>query len=65
MRQGFNFSKLVFLLTLVITYANTSNTHILQYHGPILYVKVPDIIFGMTLKIISSKFSRSKDLVSI
>jgi len=62
--MGLIFRNFFFLLTLVVTYSNASNTHILQYHGYILYVKVLDIIFGVTLKI-SSKFSRSKDLVSI
>jgi len=36
MLHGFNFSKLVFLTTLVATHLNASNSHILQYHGLIL-----------------------------
>jgi len=36
MLHGFNFSKLVFLSTLVFTYSNTSNSQLLNYQGPIL-----------------------------
>jgi len=35
MLHGLNFSKLVFLSTLVFTYSNASNYHILQYQGPV------------------------------
>jgi len=38
MLRRFNFSKLVVLSTLVLAYSNASNSHILQYHGPILQV---------------------------
>jgi len=47
--MGLIFRNLFFLLTLVITHSNTSNTHILQYHEPVLYVKIPYIIFDVTL----------------
>jgi len=36
MLHGFNFSKLVFLSTLVFMYSNTSNSQLLKYQGPIL-----------------------------
>jgi len=43
MVHTFNFSELVFLPTLVFTYSNASNFHILQYQGLILQVCVtPD-----------------------
>jgi len=35
MLHGVNFSKLVFWSTIVFTYSNASNSHILQNQGPI------------------------------
>jgi len=35
---GFNLSKLVLLKTLAFMYSNASNSQLLQYQGPILYV---------------------------
>jgi len=35
----FNFSKLDYLSTLVFTYSNASNSHILQYQGSTLFVQ--------------------------
>jgi len=36
MLHGFNFSKLVFLSTLIFTYSNASNSQLFQNQGPIL-----------------------------
>jgi len=38
MLKGFNFSKTVLLSTLFFTYSNASNTQLLQYQGPIMWV---------------------------
>jgi len=36
MLNGFNFSKLVLLSTLIFTYLNTSNSQLLHYQGLLL-----------------------------
>jgi len=38
MLHGFNFSKVMFMSTLVFTYSDPSNSHILQFQGHILQV---------------------------
>jgi len=38
MLNGFNFSKVVLLSTLIFTYSNTNNSQLLHYQGLLLYV---------------------------
>jgi len=38
MLNGFNFSKLVLLSTLIFTYSNASNSQLLHYQGLLLQV---------------------------
>jgi len=65
MLHGFNFSKLVLLSTLIFAYSNASNSQLLHYQGPIVYVcgahqtkvivtwLVPDrVIKGKSLKVL-------------
>jgi len=39
MLNGFNFSKLVSLFTLIFTYSNASNSQLLYYQGLLLRVR--------------------------